>query len=196
MVAILVIPISVLVTLVVMRLLDMSFNLMTLGGIAAAIGLIIDDAIVVVENLYTHIAAGMERRAAIELAVAEIATPIVGSVAAVSEMSHRPMPVFVVRKDVKKHGTMKLIEGLIPSTPSNVVIVDDVVTTGDSILKAIDAVTDVGHKVLLAISVLDRNAGAIAALKARGIPYHPLVTLSDIGVFDEPSRQSSEVGAH
>ena len=78
-VAILVIPISVLVTLVVMRLLDMSFNLMTLGGIAAAIGLIIDDAIVVVENLYTHIAAGMERRAAIELAVAEIATPIVGS---------------------------------------------------------------------------------------------------------------------
>ena len=77
--AILVIPISVLVTLVVMRLLDMSFNLMTLGGIAAAIGLIIDDAIVVVENLYTHIAAGMERRAAIELAVAEIATPIVGS---------------------------------------------------------------------------------------------------------------------
>jgi CzcA family heavy metal efflux pump len=78
-VATLVIPVSVLVTLVVMKLMGMTFNLMTLGGIAAAIGLIIDDAIVVVENIYTHVAAGMERRTAIETAVAEIAAPIVGS---------------------------------------------------------------------------------------------------------------------
>ncbi|HEY2585529.1 MAG TPA: orotate phosphoribosyltransferase, partial [Tepidisphaeraceae bacterium] len=86
------------------------------------------------------------------------ATPIVGAVAAISETIGRPLPVFVVRKDVKKHGTMKEIEGPIPARPSKVVIVDDVVTTGDSILKAVDAVQEAGHEVILAISLLDRNA--------------------------------------
>jgi orotate phosphoribosyltransferase len=122
------------------------------------------------------------------------ATPIVGAIAAVSDMTGRPVPVFVVRKEVKKHGTMKPIEGLIPESPSKVVIVDDVVTTGDSILKAIDEVQKSGHEVVLAISVLDRNAGATEALARRHIPYQPLVTLEDIGVSDEPNRRGSEIG--
>jgi len=122
------------------------------------------------------------------------ATPIVGAVAAISQTMGKPFPVFVVRKDVKKHGTMKLIEGPIPNSPSKVVIIDDVVTTGDSIVKAIDAVQNAGHEVLLAISVLDRNAGATEALAARGVPYQPLVTLKDIGIVDEPERRASEIG--
>lgn len=122
------------------------------------------------------------------------ATPIVGAIAAVSDMTGRPFPVFVVRKEVKKHGTMKPIEGLIPESPSKVVIVDDVVTTGDSILKAIDEVQKSGHEVVLAISVLDRNAGATEALARRHIAYQPLVTLEDIGVSDEPNRRGSEIG--
>jgi len=76
---------------------------------------------------------------------------------------------------------------------NEVVIIDDVVTTGDSIIKAIDAVQNAGHEVLLAISVLDRNAGATEALAARGILYQPLVTLKDIGVVDEPERRGSEI---
>ena len=56
-VAILVIPVTVLVTFLAMWLAGLSFDLMTLGGVAAAIGLVIDDAIVVVENIYTHMAA-------------------------------------------------------------------------------------------------------------------------------------------
>ena len=119
------------------------------------------------------------------------ATPIMGAVATESLRAGRPLPTFVVRKEVKAHGTMKLIEGPIPQSPCNVVIVDDVVTTGDSIVKAIDAVQKAGHTVLLAISVLDRNAGATETLSQRGIPYRPLVTLKDIGVNDEPSRPSS-----
>ena len=122
------------------------------------------------------------------------ATPIVGAVAVAGEAAGRPLPVFVVRKDVKKHGTMKLIEGPIPSAPSKVVIIDDVVTTGESILKAIDAVQNAGHEVLLAISVLDRKGGATEALAARGIPYHPLVTLEDIGIHDQPAGAGTPVG--
>src|SRR6516225_8598824 len=78
-IAIIVIPVTVLVTLLAMRLAGLSFNLMTLGGIAAAIGLVIDDAIVVVEAIYAKVAAGLPRLEAIHTAVGEIFRPLVGS---------------------------------------------------------------------------------------------------------------------
>jgi CzcA family heavy metal efflux pump len=78
-VAILVIPVTVLVTFLAMWLARLSFDLMTLGGVAAAIGLVIDDAIVVVENIYTHISRGESRREAVQNAVSEITIPIIGS---------------------------------------------------------------------------------------------------------------------
>src|SRR5918912_298269 len=78
-VAILVIPVTVLITFLAMWLARLSFDLMTLGGVAAAIGLVIDDAIVVVENIYTHISRGQSRREAVQSAVSEITVPIIGS---------------------------------------------------------------------------------------------------------------------
>lgn len=113
------------------------------------------------------------------------ATPIVGAVAAVSQQAGRPMPVFVVRKEAKAHGTKKPIEGPFPAPPCKVVVVDDVVTTGGSIIKAIDAVEAAGGQVLLAITVLDRDAGARETIEARGIKYQPLVTLQDLGLGNE-----------
>ncbi|MFY9570089.1 MAG: efflux RND transporter permease subunit, partial [Blastocatellia bacterium] len=76
---ILVIPVTVLATFLAMWLAGLSFDLMTLGGVAAAIGLVIDDAIVVVENIYTHRARGESRRDAVQRAVSEITVPIIGS---------------------------------------------------------------------------------------------------------------------
>jgi CzcA family heavy metal efflux pump len=78
-VAIVVIPVTILVTFLAMWLARLSFDLMTLGGVAAAIGLVIDDAIVVVENIYTHISRGESRREAVQNAVSEITVPIIGS---------------------------------------------------------------------------------------------------------------------
>ncbi len=78
-VAILVIPVTVLVTFLAMWLAGLNFDLMTLGGVAAAIGLVIDDAIVVVENIYTHMSRGQSRREAVQSAVSEITVPIIGS---------------------------------------------------------------------------------------------------------------------
>ena len=78
-VAILVIPVTVLVTLVSIKAAGMSFNLMTLGGIAAAIGLVIDDAIVMVEAIHTRRMHGLERLAATREAIGEIVRPLVGS---------------------------------------------------------------------------------------------------------------------
>jgi len=75
----LVIPATILVTMVVLKLLNQSFNLMTLGGLAAAVGLVIDDAIVVVENIVLHRDAGQGRLQAIHSALKEITIPLVGS---------------------------------------------------------------------------------------------------------------------
>jgi len=77
--AIVVIPVSVLATVVVMLAAKLTFNLMTLGGIAAAIGLIIDDAIVVVEAIYAKVAHGESRLQAIKSGMGEIIHPLVGS---------------------------------------------------------------------------------------------------------------------
>ncbi len=75
----LVIPVTVAVTVLVLWVIGESFNLMTLGGLAAAIGLVIDDAIVVVENIVLHRESGQSRIDAVRSALREIARPLVGS---------------------------------------------------------------------------------------------------------------------
>jgi multidrug efflux pump subunit AcrB len=74
-----IIPITIVITFAVMRLLGQGLNLMTLGGLAIGVGLIIDDAIVVVENIARHLGLGAERRLAVTTAVAEIAGPMTSS---------------------------------------------------------------------------------------------------------------------
>jgi CzcA family heavy metal efflux pump len=74
-----VIPATVAVTFIALKVAGATFNLMTLGGLAAAVGLVIDDAIVVVENIVTHRDAGQSRSEAIRNAIREIGKPLVGS---------------------------------------------------------------------------------------------------------------------
>jgi multidrug efflux pump subunit AcrB len=75
----LVIPVTILVTFIALKMMGQTFNLMTLGGLAAAVGLVIDDAIVVVENIVLHRDAGQSRSEAIRSALQEITVPLVGS---------------------------------------------------------------------------------------------------------------------
>jgi orotate phosphoribosyltransferase len=113
------------------------------------------------------------------------ATPIAGAVALWSGQVGRPLPTFVVRKDAKQHGTRKRVEGPERHRNDRVAIVDDVVTTGNSILSAIDAVQELGCEIALAISVVDREAGASEALRERSIRYQPLVTLSELDIKEQ-----------
>jgi CzcA family heavy metal efflux pump len=78
-VAALVIPVTLALTLIVLWMTGQSFNLMTLGGLAAAVGLVIDDAIVVLENIVLHRDAGESRFQAIQSALKEITVPLIGS---------------------------------------------------------------------------------------------------------------------
>jgi CzcA family heavy metal efflux pump len=75
----LVIPVTLLITFVVLKIAGQSFNLMTLGGLAAAVGLVIDDAIVVLENIVLHRDAGQSRAEAIIRALRELTVPLIGS---------------------------------------------------------------------------------------------------------------------
>ncbi len=78
-VAAMVIPVTLLFTFIVLKMTGQSFNLMTLGGLAAAVGLVIDDAIVVLENIVLHRDAGESRFQAIQSALTEITVPLIGS---------------------------------------------------------------------------------------------------------------------
>jgi CzcA family heavy metal efflux pump len=75
----LVIPATIAITFIMLRVMNQTFNLMTLGGLAAAVGLVIDDAIVVVENIVMHRDSGQSRAEAIRSAIREIRVPLVGS---------------------------------------------------------------------------------------------------------------------
>lgn len=75
----LVIPATIAITFIILRVMGESFNLMTLGGLAAAVGLVIDDAIVVVENIVMHRDSGQSRAESIRRAIREIRTPLIGS---------------------------------------------------------------------------------------------------------------------
>jgi len=100
------------------------------------------------------------------------ADPITSSVVALSDI-----PGFIVRKKEKEHGTRQKIEGIIESG-FNVVIVEDVATTGASALQAIEAVEAVGAKVVKVIAVVDREEGAAEALK--NYDFDPIIKKSDL----------------
>ena len=78
-VAALVIPLAVLIAIVFMKLFNMSFNLMTLGGLAACIGVVIDDAIVMVENIIVHLNGGESPMDAAMSAITELTPALTGS---------------------------------------------------------------------------------------------------------------------
>lgn len=95
---------------------------------------------------------------------------------------------FFVRKEKKEHGLQRWVEGPLLDPGERCLIVEDVVTTGGSTVKAIERVKDEGFTVVGVCSVLDRLAGGGAAIEAAaGVPYRPFVTIDDIHP-DRPDR--------
>jgi orotate phosphoribosyltransferase len=90
-----------------------------------------------------------------------------------------PLRCYVVRKEAKGHGRGKRIEGNFQSG-DNVVVVDDVITTGDSTLKAIAAVEEEGAKVAFVVVLVDREEGGRANIEAKGYPVAALFRRSEL----------------
>ncbi len=109
------------------------------------------------------------------------ADPIVAAVAAMSFQEGRPIQAFIVRKEPKSHGTSRWIEG--PAVPrgARVALVDDVITTGASVLKAAERVVEEsGAQVVKVLCVLDRLEGGREAIEKAGYAFHPLVSIKEL----------------
>ncbi len=97
------------------------------------------------------------------------ADPIVGALGVVAYQRNMDITLFIVRKEPKKHGTMRLIEGPPLEAGQRVVLVDDVITSGGSILKAVRAVRELDCQVVKAIALVDRQEGGTEALEREGV---------------------------
>ncbi len=89
---------------------------------------------------------------------------------------------FFVRKEVKAHGLARRVEGPLLDVDDRCLVVEDVVSTGGSTVKAIAALRDEGHEVVGVLSVLDRLAGGREAIAAAAgaVPYVALTTIDDV----------------
>ena len=105
------------------------------------------------------------------------AVPIAGALAQLSWLKGHPIAAFFVRKKPKEHGAKLAVEGLARNESlqgKRVVIVEDVTTTGDSALKAVEAVRDAGGEVVLVLTMVDREEGATAAFAEAGLTFRSL----------------------
>lgn len=94
------------------------------------------------------------------------ADPVVSATVVVSQIERKPIPGFLVRKEAKKHGRQKRIEG-ISGPVRRVAIVDEVCTTGKSTVEAIEAAEAEGYEVVAVISLVDREEGGSEKLSAK-----------------------------
>jgi len=109
------------------------------------------------------------------------ADPIAYAIALAARARGVGLDAFTVRKDVKRHGTARRIEGCFEKGMA-VVVVEDVITTGHSAREAIAALETEGARVLGVLAVVDREQGGRAALEDAGYPVEALLTARDLGL--------------
>lgn len=114
------------------------------------------------------------------------AVPLISNVAMLSEVKNKPLPGFFVRKQIKDHGTKRLVEGTVNVKGKRVAILDDVTTTGESAMLAVSAAQEAGANVVLVLSVVDREEGAVGYYERRGIPFAWLFTAGEFLRATEP----------
>ena len=114
------------------------------------------------------------------------ADPMATAVSLASYQAGQPIDAFIVRSDRKRHGTMRQIEG--PIRPgSRVVIVDDTVTTGNSLLDAAEAAKQAGCEVVKIVAILDRLQGGSQKIRDCGYEFEAILTNDDLDLPQDPT---------
>lgn len=108
------------------------------------------------------------------------ADPIVTAVSVVSAYENQPIPALIVRKQAKGHGTMAFIEG--PSLPAGakIVVLEDVVTTGQSAMKAVQRLREAGYNAELVLALVDRQQGGAEFYRSVGLTFQAVFTIEEI----------------
>ncbi|MEL5990910.1 orotate phosphoribosyltransferase [Microbacterium phosphatis] len=109
------------------------------------------------------------------------ADPIANAMMHESVKTDRPIDAFVVRKEPKDHGRGRQIEGA-EVAGKRVVVVEDTSTTGQSPLKAVEALRKAGAEVVAVATIVDRSTGAQAAIEAEGLEWRSAIVLADLGL--------------
>jgi orotate phosphoribosyltransferase len=108
------------------------------------------------------------------------ADPIVSAVSVISAIENRPIPALIIRKEAKGHGTKAYIEGPVLPDGALVVVLEDVVTTGQSALKAVERLRAAGYKVEEVISLVDRKQGGAELYEREGLKFQALFAIEEI----------------
>lgn len=112
------------------------------------------------------------------------ADPIASAVSLLSYTNKKPIPAFIVRKEAKEHGSRKQIEG--PLKPgAKLVVVEDVVTTGGSTIKTLDALRKEGYSILKVVALVDRKEGGAERIVSTGVPFESLFSLKDFTRYNK-----------
>ena len=109
------------------------------------------------------------------------ADPLVSGVSLVSALDGRLVNALIVRKEAKGHGTQAWIEGLLPPEGTHVTVLEDVITTGGSSIKAVEKLRDAGYVVDRVVAIVDRQEDGEAdiAMKEAGLELCSLFSLRD-----------------
>ena len=107
------------------------------------------------------------------------ADPLVSGVAVCSALDGRMIDALIVRKEAKGHGTGAWIEGPLPPEGTKITVLEDVVTTGASSIKAVEKLRESGYVVERVVSIIDRQEGGVDAMKAADLELKSLFTLED-----------------
>ena len=110
------------------------------------------------------------------------ADPLVSGVAIAAALDERDLNAIIIRKEPKGHGTASQVEGKLPPKGSKVTVLEDVTTTGESSLKAVNVLRDLGYEVNTVVSIVDRQEGADLAMKNAGLELISLFLLKDIAL--------------
>ena len=110
------------------------------------------------------------------------ADPLVSGVSLVSALDGRLVNALIVRKEPKGHGTQAWIEGLLPRERTNITVLEDVITTGGSAIKAVEKLRDAGYVVNRVVSIIDRqeDGEADAAMKEAGLELISIFKLDEL----------------
>lgn len=108
------------------------------------------------------------------------ADPLVSAVAMAAALAGRDLDALIVRKEAKGHGTGAWLEGPLPAVGGRITVLEDVVTTGGSALKAVRQLREAGYVVERVAAIVDRQEGGQAAMEAEGLELRSLFLLEEV----------------
>ena len=108
------------------------------------------------------------------------ADPLVSGVAQAAALAGQALDALIVRKEAKGHGTGAWLEGPLPEPSSRITVLEDVVTTGGSSLKAVKQLREAGYVVERVVTIVDRQEGGLAAMQEAGLELRSLFQLDEV----------------